>query len=69
MNLKPSENTRIYGMEAFFKEIVELYNQKKMPTKILLTGKKGLGKSTLAYHLINYFLSINEDFKYDNNKI
>jgi len=65
MNLKPSENTRIYGMEAFFKEIVELYNQKKMPTKILLSGKKGSGKSTLAYHLINYILSENEEHKYN----
>ena len=36
-----------------------------MPHKILLSGKKGIGKSTLAYHLINYILSQNEDFKYD----
>ena len=68
MYLKPLENTQLYGMSHFFNEITKLYNEKKMPTKILLSGKKGLGKSTLAYHLINYFLSINEDFKYDNNK-
>jgi DNA polymerase-3 subunit delta' len=65
MKLKPSENTKIYGMEAFFMEIVGLYKQKKMPNKILLSGKKGSGKSTLAYHLINYFLSENEEFKYN----
>ena len=65
MNLKPSENTKIYGMEAFFMEIAGLYEQKKMPNKILLSGKKGSGKSTLAYHLINYFLSENEEFKYN----
>ena len=65
MNLKPSENTKIYGMENFFKEIAGLYNQKKMPNKILLSGKKGSGKSTLAYHLINYFLSENEEFRYN----
>ena len=65
MNLKPSENTQIYGMEVFFNELAELYNQKKMPNKILLSGKKGTGKSTLAYHLINYFLSKNEEFKYN----
>ena len=65
MNLKPSENTKIYGMEFFFKEIVELYEQKKMPNKILLSGKKGSGKSTLAYHLINYILSKNEEYKYN----
>jgi DNA polymerase-3 subunit delta' len=65
MNLKPSENTRIYGMEIFFRELVGLYKQKKMPNKILLSGKKGSGKSTLAYHVINYILSQNEEFKYD----
>ena len=65
MNLKPSENIKIYGMETFFMEIARLHNQKKMPNKILLSGKKGSGKSTLAYHLINYFLSENEEFKYN----
>ena len=67
MNLKPSENTKIYGMENFFNEIVGLYNHKKMPNKILLSGKRGSGKSTLAYHLINYILSKEEEFKYDLN--
>ena len=65
MNLKPSENTKIYGMEKIFNEFVGLYKQKKMPNKILLSGKKGLGKSTLAYHLINYILSKNEEHKYN----
>ena len=65
MNLKPSENTKIYGMENFFHELSGLYKHKKLPNKILLSGKKGLGKSTLAYHLINYILSENEDYKYN----
>ena len=65
MNLKPSENIRLYGMNNFFYEITTLYNLKRMPPKILLSGKKGLGKSTLAYHIINYILSENDDFKYD----
>tara|TARA_B100000767_G_C19702437_1_gene509035 strand:- start:40 stop:978 length:939 start_codon:yes stop_codon:yes gene_type:complete len=68
MKLKPSENTQLYGMNNFFNEIVNLYNVNKMPNKILLSGKKGLGKSTLAYHIVNYIFSINEDFKYDLNK-
>ncbi|MDA9222247.1 AAA family ATPase [Candidatus Pelagibacter sp.] len=65
MNLKPSENTKIYGMKNFFNELVGLHKQKKIPNKILLSGKKGLGKSTLAYHLINYILSENEEYKYN----
>tara|TARA_B110000238_G_scaffold372_1_gene365 strand:- start:238 stop:1176 length:939 start_codon:yes stop_codon:yes gene_type:complete len=69
MNLKPFENTQLYEMNDFFKEIITLYNEKKMPTKILLSGKKGIGKSTLAYHIINYILSNTENFKYDLNKL
>jgi len=67
MKLKPSENTILYGMHHFFNIISKLYNENKMPTKILLSGKKGLGKSTLAYHIINHILSINEEFKYDSS--
>jgi len=66
MNLKPSQNIQLYGMNNFFNEITNLYDTDKMPTKILLSGKKGLGKSTLAYHIINYFLSNTEDLKYDS---
>ena len=68
MLLKPSENTRLYGMSHFFNEIIKLHIEKRMPTKILLSGKKGLGKSTLAYHIINYILSTNDEFKYDTKK-
>ena len=68
MNLRPSENTQLYCMNKFFNMIIGLYNEKKMPSKILLSGKKGIGKSTLAYHIINYILSINEEYKYDTDK-
>ena len=67
MNLKPSENRQLYGMNFVFNDIIKLYHKKKMPNKILLSGKKGLGKSTLAFHIINYILSNSEDFKYDLN--
>jgi DNA polymerase-3 subunit delta' len=69
MHLKPSENTNLYGMNSFFNEIINLYIKKKMPNKILLSGKKGLGKSTLAYHIINYILSSDENYKYDINNL
>jgi len=69
MNLKPAKNTQLYGMNFFFNEIINLHNENKMPTKILLSGKKGVGKSTLAYHIINYILSKSEEFKYDYKKL
>ena len=68
MNIKPSENTKLFGLDRYFNEIVDLYNKSKMPNKILLSGKKGIGKATLTYHLINYFLSESEDSKYDHSK-
>ena len=68
MYLNPSENRQLFGMSLFFNEIIDLHNQKKMPSKILLSGKKGLGKSTLAYHLINHILSQSEDYKYNINE-
>ena len=65
MELKPSENTQLYGLNHLFNEITNLHKKEKMPNKILLSGKKGLGKSTFAYHIINYILSNSEEFKYD----
>ena len=67
MELKPSENTQLYGLNHLFNEITNLHKKEKMPNKILLSGKKGLGKSTLAYHIINYILSAAEDYKYDSS--
>lgn len=68
MNLTPSTQTNLYGLDNFFLELTNLFDQKKFPNKILLSGEKGSGKCTLAYHLINYILSNNEDLSYDKNK-
>lgn len=66
-NLKPANQTQLFGLENYFKELVLLENRGKLPNKILLSGQKGLGKSTLSYHFINYVLSKNEEFNYDLN--
>ena len=68
MNIKPSENINLYGLDDYFNEIINLFLKKKLPNKILLSGKKGCGKSTLAYHIVNFILSEAEDDKYDLNK-
>ena len=68
IDVKPSENVNLYNLDFYFNELIDLYNKKKMPNKILLSGKKGVGKSTLAYHLTNYILSENEEFKYNNDR-
>ncbi len=65
MNLSPKKQLNLYGLEKELNEFVQLFDNKKLPNKILLSGQKGIGKSTLCYHLINYILSKNEDHSYD----
>ncbi len=65
MNLSPSTQINLFGLKNFFLELTNLFDQKKFPNKILLSGEKGSGKCTLAYHIINYILSKDEDFAYD----
>ncbi len=64
-NIEPINQTRLYGLDNYFNELTKFYRLGNYPNKILFSGQKGIGKSTLAYHFINYVLSINEDFKYD----
>ena len=65
MNLNPINQVNLYELDEFFLEFIKLYQNKKLPNKILLSGDKGLGKSTLAFHLVNYVFSKNEECKYD----
>ncbi len=71
MNLNPSTQTDLFEHKEIFNQLSKLYRDNNLPNKILLSGEKGIGKSTLAYHLINFVLSESEDHTYDceNNKI
>ena len=66
-NKKPINQTKLFGLDKFIIELVQLDANNKLPNKILLSGQKGLGKSTLAYHFINFVLSKHEEFSYDIN--
>ena len=55
----------LFGHYEIFDKLKNLYLNKKFPNKIILSGEKGIGKCTLAYHIINYILSLNEDHNYD----
>ncbi len=68
-NLEPINQTKLFGLYDYIKELIRLYERDILPNKILLSGQKGLGKSTLSYHFINYVLSKNEDYAYDTNKL
>ena len=55
----------LFGHYEIFDTLKNLYLNKKFPNKIILSGEKGIGKFTLAHHIINYILSLNEDHNYD----
>ena len=65
MNLEPSSQLNLFRHREDFQKLISLYKNNNLPNKILFSGEKGIGKCTLAYHLINYILSSNEDFPYD----
>ena len=63
--------TKLYGYKPNFYELVDIFNRKRLPNKILFSGKKGIGKATFAVHLINYIFSLKEENRYtlDSNSI
>ena len=49
-NLEPINQTKLYGLDTYLNELIRLYKDNIYPNKILLSGQKGIGKSTLAFH-------------------
>ena len=66
--LKSYNQINLLNFDNSFLNIVNMYNKKKLPNKILFSGPKGIGKATLAYHLTNYVFSQNEEHPYNLNK-
>jgi DNA polymerase-3 subunit delta' len=65
MNLHPYKQIKLLGLNKYFTEISNLYQNKMLPNKVMLSGPKGIGKSTLAYHFVNYALSEGEENAYN----
>ena len=71
--IKISENEKIkeyldlIGLDEKFNFLIKLYDLKKFPKVLMLTGKKGIGKYTLINHFLTYVF---DKDNYDlNNKI
>ena len=69
MKLEPANQTRLFAHREQFDKLLNLYSEHKLPNKILFSGEKGIGKCTLAYHLVNYILSLNEENSYDTDNL
>ena len=66
--IKPNVQLNLFGYEDYFKSFDEMYENNRLPNTMLLSGAKGLGKSTFIYHFINYLLSKGEKYNYDKEK-
>ena len=62
-NLEPINQSKLYGLNKFFDELAEFYRKGIYPNKILFSGQKGIGKSTLAFHFINYINVLLKNFE------
>ena len=62
--LDPIKQLCLYGYDFYFDSFTKLYKKNKLPPVLLISGPKGLGKSTFIYHFINYLLTINEEKTY-----
>ena len=63
--MEPSLQTKLYEYNDLFSLLIRLQNDSRLPNKFIISGKKGIGKSTFAYHFINYLFSKDEENKYD----
>ena len=54
--IPPKNQIKLFGYEYYFDFFIKLYEKNKLPNTILLSGIKGSGKATFAYHYINYLL-------------
>lgn len=45
---------KLYGLEKKLSNLIELFENQKLPKVMMLTGKKGQGKFTLVNHLMSY---------------
>ena len=63
--IKSSKQLYLYGYKYYFDFFDNLYKLNKLPNSILLSGQKGLGKSTFVYHFLNYIFSKNEKNEYN----
>ena len=49
----PKKSLILYELGSKLNFLIKLYNSKKFPKVLMITGLKGIGKSTLINHLLN----------------
>ncbi len=57
----PKEQTALIGHQSIEQSLLSLIEGNRLPSTIMLTGARGIGKATLAYRLARYLLAKPED--------
>ena len=57
--------SKLYGMNNYFKCLKHLIDKKNFPKVLMLTGKRGQGKFTMVHHLLSYYF----DYKNYDTKL
>ena len=53
----PKNQFKLFGYEYYFNSFINLYQKNRLPNAILLSGPKGSGKATFAYHFLHQIIS------------
>jgi DNA polymerase-3 subunit delta' len=55
--LSPRNNHKIFGHQEAYNELISSFNSGRTPHAWLISGKKGIGKSTLVYNFVKYIFN------------
>ena len=55
LNFNPKKTTRLFGLENEFNFLKKMISSDKFPKTLMLTGNRGVGKSTMTSHLMHYY--------------
>ena len=55
LNFNPKKTTRLFGLENDFNFLKKMISLDKFPKTLMLTGNRGVGKSTMICHLMHYY--------------
>tara|TARA_B100000767_G_scaffold275609_1_gene313690 strand:+ start:3090 stop:4025 length:936 start_codon:yes stop_codon:yes gene_type:complete len=62
---EPKKSLKLFGLSDEFNLLKKLYIKKKLPKVLMLSGRKGSGKSTLISHLM-YYIFDNTNYEENN---
>ena len=57
LNFNPKKTTRLFGLENEFNFLKKMISSDKFPKTLMLTGNRGVGKSTMISHLMHYYFN------------